>query len=521
MDLSHLAPKLTDWIPHTPTAKQLAFLMLPQKEAFYGGAAGGGKSDALLMAALQYVDVPGYAAMILRKTLADLKMPGALIDRAHSWLGGTDARWMPGEHAYYFPTIHPITGEPAEPAKLVFGYIGESSAYLRYQGIELQYCAYDELTQHNEGDFTYLFSRLRKNICSVHPETDQQGNPAYYDDCQLCQQQKNLPVRMRAASNPGGPGHEWVKKRYKIQKDKKVPADKARFIGTDPKRPYIPAFIRDNPFIAQKEYEEGLQELDDVTKGQLLAGNWDVSPSARFKRRWIKYYSRRGTYYCFGLDGRGESISPSSLQRVFTTVDPAASAREGPGDMEIWKGPPSHTVISTWGLTQDYNLLWLDMHRGRWEVPDVIDYIIEAYRKWRPAYVCIEATGLGIGVFQAVSRRGVPTKPIRKHHDKLTNATDAQERMKQGKIWLPQSAPWLEDAESEIFIWTGHPHEADDIIDTLADAAKDVSWEAAGSADHMVEENPLGEDDLPGIIPMSSDSGSGSQFSPLNPGGLR
>ena len=93
--------------------------------------------------------------------------------------------------------------------------------------------------------------------------------------------------------------------------------------------------------------------------------------------------------------------------------------------------------------------------------------------------------------------------------------------MKQGKIWLPQSAPWLEDAESEIFVWTGHPHEADDIIDTLADAAKDVSWEAAGSADHMVEENPLGEDDLPGIIPMSSDSGSGSQFSPLNPGGLR
>ena len=52
-----LTPKTTKYIPHVPTPKQSAFLLLNCKEAFYGGAAGGGKSDALLMCGLQYVDV--------------------------------------------------------------------------------------------------------------------------------------------------------------------------------------------------------------------------------------------------------------------------------------------------------------------------------------------------------------------------------------------------------------------------------------------------------------------------------
>ena len=89
---SLLKPKMTKYIPHEPTPKQQAFLLLPHREAFYGGAAGGGKSEALLMAALQYVDVPGYAALLLRKTYQDLMLPNALMDRSEQWLGTTDAQ---------------------------------------------------------------------------------------------------------------------------------------------------------------------------------------------------------------------------------------------------------------------------------------------------------------------------------------------------------------------------------------------------------------------------------------------
>src|SRR6185295_14152306 len=84
-------PTLQIFWPHlgSCSAKQAAFLSLDCLEAGYGGAAGGGKSDAILAGALQYVDVPGYAALILRRTYAQLTLPDSIMDRAHQWLGGT------------------------------------------------------------------------------------------------------------------------------------------------------------------------------------------------------------------------------------------------------------------------------------------------------------------------------------------------------------------------------------------------------------------------------------------------
>lgn len=789
-----LRPKWTRFIPHEPTPKQLAFLCLPHREAFYGGAVGGGKSDALLMAALQYVDVPGYAAMVFRKTLSDLKQPGALLDRTHSWLANSDAKWVAGEHTYYFPTTT-LQGEPGEPAKLTFGYIGNVDAYVRYQGIELQYCvapdtpvlmadgsqlpigkvkvgdkvltpegarrvtrthrlrgpavklqlpdgafqiqsfnhrfssspsltgvgsstasctslaaslrkeqryrtslqghgtqgqdqqriaqewtsyasilglgssyspvgvgtcfarsggsplgesqlqrlydlsvlfsppqqrapqyslvgerlyalsessgldclsgyssdhrrydgspplqgdlfptsppspkhvevrtqictpvgdwlprtqlrtptysceyshpyssrtwksesyltqasltplvgifdlvditvectscyytvsnpscpvlngncAFDELTQHWEDDYTYMFSRLRRNKCPTHGKDVDK-------DCPDCSQRSQVPIRMRSASNPGNVGHAWVMERFNIGEapDPNNPGH-TRYVGRNPKRPYIPAYLQDNPFLDSEEYEHGLAELDPVTRQQLRKGDWGVSADSRFRKGWARYYSRRADNYVLGKDGRGPVHPYSSLVRVFATVDPAASAREGPGDSDIWRKAPSWTVISLWGVTTDYNLLWLDLIRFRKEIPDILDELKKAYRKWRPQYFAIEASGLGKGVFQMTAKAGLPTKAVYPHGDKLVRATDAMNRMEQGRIWLPQSAGWLDALEKELFTWTGHPQQQDDQIDTLAYAAMDVSWEAAHGEiqDHI---GHLPDDMLPGVI---------------------
>ena len=120
--IAHLQATVIDnpWIPHLPTPRQARFLTIPSREAFYGGAAGGGKSDALLMAALQYVTVPGYSAIIFRKTYADLSLPGALMDRAADWLQGK-AHWSAKTKKWTFPS----------GATVSFGYMEHEKDKLR------------------------------------------------------------------------------------------------------------------------------------------------------------------------------------------------------------------------------------------------------------------------------------------------------------------------------------------------------------------------------------------------------
>lgn len=497
--------KWTKYIPHEPRPKQMAFLLLPHLEALYGGAAGGGKSDALLMGALQYVDTPGFAAILFRKTLSDLKQPGALLDRSHEWLGGTDAEYRADEHCWYFPTKNP-DGSPGIPARVQFGYIGEANAHTRYQSAEYQYVGWDELTQHFEDDYTYLFSRLRKKVCIKHPNRDDKGSPIYLDDCPLCQQQKSIPLRVRAATNPGGTGHRWVKERFGLVPH--LPLDECaklgirpRYVGSYSTRPFIAAFLVDNPFIDQESYETGLSNLDKINRAQLQYGDWGISADSRFSQSWVKYYSDRGEYIVLGPDGHGPAHHMSSLQKIFVTIDPAASTKEGPGDTEAWRKAKSWTVMSVWGLTQDYNLLWLDMLRFRDEIPAIVDRMKYLRGKWRPNYFRIESNGLGMGVCQYALKSGFPVKPRARVTDKVVNATDAIVRMEQGKIWFPQYASWRKTAEDEVFTWTGRaPNlEEDDIVDTLADAVKEISWEAASAELADTIDLALG-DDFPDLI---------------------
>lgn len=237
MDSAQLARRYAllrrvQYTPQTPTLKQATFLALDCREAFFGGAAGPGKSSALLMAALQFVDVPGYSALILRRTYADLSLPGAIMSRAHEWLAGTDARWNGSTKTYTFPS----------GATLTFGYLQNGGDHLRYQGAEFTFVGFDELTQFPRYQYTYLFSRLRR-LKGV-----------------------DVPIRMRSASNPGGPGHEWVRKRFILN-------------GRRKGRVFIPARMGENPYLDQQEYNESLSKLDPVTCKQLRDGDWHVAKS--------------------------------------------------------------------------------------------------------------------------------------------------------------------------------------------------------------------------------------------------
>jgi len=226
------------YIPHKPQPKQLAFLAYDGLEAFYGGAAAGGKSDALLMAALQYVDIPSYAGMIFRRTYADLALPGALMDRARAWLVNTDAKWERETHTWSFPS----------GAKLSFGYVQTPGDKWRYQSSELQYIGWDEITDFPDDDaYVFMFSRLRRLEGS------------------------DIPLRVRSASNPVGIGAAWVKERFV------EPAE-----GEKTKGIFIPANFHDNEYIDQEAYYDSLKELPESTQKRLIDGSWDEVEDSAF-----------------------------------------------------------------------------------------------------------------------------------------------------------------------------------------------------------------------------------------------
>lgn len=452
------------------------------------------------MAALQYVDVPGYSALLLRKTLADLELPSALLDRLQSWLSGhSGVKYVASKHEFQFATVD-HEGNPDVPAKIRFGYIGESNAYQRYQGIEIQFCGFDELTQHTEDDYRYLFSRLRKNACPIH-KTDDKGEPIYVDDCPICIRQKSLPLRMRSASNPGNSGHAWVKQRFRIGPEisLKEAAEKGiklvKYVGKHPTRPFIPSFAKDNPHLNLSEYSHMLDELDPTTRDQLKNGQWDVSAHARFRRSWARYYSSRGEYVILGKDSRGPAYHVSTL-RIFCTVDPAVTSKFGPGDTENWKKQASYTVIAAWGITNDANLVLLDLARFRREAPEVVKTMKRFYLRWRPTHFTVEATGVGAPIAQTAAAQGLPINAIHPRVDKVANSAEAMLRMERGKVWFPETADWLETFEDEIFFWTGSPIETDDQVDVLSNACKEVMWE-----DPVIYGNPEQDGTFANVLP--------------------
>lgn len=270
-----LTPRLTRYIPHIPTPKQQAGLLLPQEEVLYGGAAGGGKSDWLLMAALQYVDVPGYSALLLRRSYPELRMEGGLLERAEDWLSETDAKWVASDMKWVFPS----------GAVLQFGHLDGAIGHLRYQGSNWQFIGFDELTQFKEFQYRYLFSRLRRPEVAEDTPDDRKAKIELLS---------RVPLRMRVASNPGGPGHAWVKLRWGIYHAK----------GASPHDPLVghkPAFVRhhnraflaagliDNPHLDQESYTRSLAQLDPVTRSQLLRGDWSARQSGDlFKSEWFE-----------------------------------------------------------------------------------------------------------------------------------------------------------------------------------------------------------------------------------------
>jgi predicted phage terminase large subunit-like protein len=295
-----LKPRLVDrYTIHTPHPVQQIALSLNNRELLFGGAAGGGKSDYLLMAALQYIDVPGYSALILRRTWPDLNSPNAILARFTEWMApyinSKEVHRGDGGRLWTFPS----------GAKIQFGYASRENDKLKFQGAEYQFCGFDEGTQFEPSVYQYLLSRLRRPtipcaICTLpmtryyaasqvryRHKTNNSACPNPLPDPGAVAQYPaapdgttifDVPLRMRVTANPGGLSHMFFKERFLEQKHmdgNNNPIDAA----------FIPSALKDNPSIAQAEYEEMLAGLSVVDRERLLNGDWEIMDEGNFFNR--------------------------------------------------------------------------------------------------------------------------------------------------------------------------------------------------------------------------------------------
>lgn len=430
---------MPDEVKDKLTPKQAAFLCYEGREALFGGAAGGGKSVALLLAALQFVEVPGYAALILRRTFAQLSKADSILGKALEWLlplRSRGVRYNASEHKFTFPS----------GATLEFGHMQSEADKFNYQGGIWAFIGADECTQFTGPMLAYPRTRMRRPAGS------------------------QVPMRWRGASNPGGVGHDYIKARYVRTPEGRDPCG--------PDRQFFPAKIDDNPNIDRAEYVAQLREsgIDRLTLEQLLNGDWDAVAGGRFRREWFGRWRRdpHSPDFVLAWPGAGIDEEPERFQwrgrPIFQTCDPAASASTA----------ADYFVLSTWLLSPKGRLLWWDCERGKFELPEQVSLCQRSYARHKPQFVCVEEVLNQRGLAQLLRRSTSPAMVVRgvspNGKKKLEHALGAIVLASDGRLLLPEDSPLfpLEDVVAELTRFTGDDTQDanDDAVDTASYAAE-------------------------------------------------
>jgi hypothetical protein len=233
------------WRPMTDRPQE-EFLRRVEFEAGYGGAKGGGKSDAINMGASEQTHHPKYHGIIFRRTYGELQ---DLIDRARAVYHQVGARWNEQKKRFTFPS----------GARITYAYCEDVGDEDRYLGREYTYMGFDQLEQMTELQYTKLISCARTSVAG-------------------------LRVMVRSSFNPGGVGHMFVRR---------------RFVDLGPYQPYvdpetglsrvfIPARVYDNPILMRNDpgYVQRLLNIPDpALRRALLEGDFNVF-AGQFFAEW-------------------------------------------------------------------------------------------------------------------------------------------------------------------------------------------------------------------------------------------
>jgi len=243
---------------------QTDFLSSSEREVLYGGAAGGGKSYAMLADPLHGLNNANFSGLLVRHTTEELR---ELIQKSQELYPRAipGIKWSERKSQWISP----------RGGRLWMSYLDKDMDVTRYQGQAFNWIGFDELTQWSS---PYAWDYMRSRLRSAYS--------------------KELGLYMRATTNPGGAGHQWVKKMFidpspynksfwatNIETGDTITFPKGHTKEGEPlfKRRFIPASLFDNPYLSEGgDYEAMLLSLPEHQRKQLLDGNWDVNEGAAF-----------------------------------------------------------------------------------------------------------------------------------------------------------------------------------------------------------------------------------------------
>jgi hypothetical protein len=423
-------------------------------EIFYGGAAGGGKSDWLLMEALRFVHNPGYACLILRKNYTLLSKAGAIMDRLKDWLRpwikAKLVRWNQQEKTFYFTS----------GAKIQFGYIERPIDWQNYQGTEYQTIIFDELTEFllNDEDANNPYKCLFRSLRGT-------GSAA------------SLPLRMLAASNPGNIGHNFVKARFLPDQ-----IDWTLDVITKDGRFFVPARSEDNLALDVESYHGALDNLPTVIRQRLKLGDWDIAEGLIIPGSHIRYFdvNERGDLFPLEADGvtPGRWHIPQSQCLRFATIDTAGTSKdkaaESKGKQASW------SVVTVFDYHQGLDILFV---RAVWR-----ERVGWTELKWKPANflrshnvttLLIENAHFGPVLADELSLAGFAVQLVGPCIEGMAEGWQGAKldraiaagllvRLEKGQLLFQTGSTWMPSLNSELTSWSGHPDEQADQIDTLS-----------------------------------------------------
>jgi len=436
---------------------QTAFLESTADIAIYGGAAGGGKTMALLMEPLYHAHNPEFGCLIFRREATQLTAQGGLWDASMRIYPRFQAKPVQApKPKWIFPS----------GAKISFDHLNHEKDVLNWQGTEICLLCFDELSHFSKTQVFYMFSRNR-STCGVKPYVRATTNPdadswvaefiSWWIDPIT-----GFPIKERSG----------VKRWFITRGDEQVFADTKEELEArddcdkdEPKSlTFIAATIHDNKVLMEKDggYISWLKSLNSVERARLLDGNWKI----RYDGHPIDVTKFK----------KVEVIPPLEYKEIF--ADTAQKTKEH----------NDYSVFQCWGKIRGGGMILLDQIRGKWDATDLKNNVIAFWEKHKKVlyrenlrWLNIEDKVSGTSLIQQIRREGnIPVREIEPLKDKITRFHDAQPHIASEMVYLNVSknwsTEWILDFEAECKAFRlDMTHKHDDQVDTMVYAILGLS----------------------------------------------